>query len=57
MTEPVDSSFINVDLELHCAEDLAPLRAHFGEAARRKATEFDIRSVVRQTLNLYEPGD
>lgn len=32
MTEPVDSSFINVDLELHCAEDLAPLRAHFGEA-------------------------
>ena len=31
MTAPIDSSFINVDLELLSSEDLAPLRAHFGD--------------------------
>lgn len=30
MTDPVDSSFINLDLELCSAEDLSPLAAHFG---------------------------
>ena len=31
MNKPVDSGFINVDIELHSSEDLAPLRAHFGD--------------------------